>query len=71
MFKRSVFAVAVLAASSSVFAMGPTSPLEPPYALTIRSMDELLPGANANLDHVCDAILGARQVLLPRGAARQ
>lgn len=31
MFKRSVFAVAVLAASSSVFAVGPTSPLDPQY----------------------------------------
>ena len=31
MFKRSIFAVAVLGASSSLFAIGPMSPLDPQY----------------------------------------
>ncbi|MEO8677466.1 MAG: hypothetical protein ABI665_00375 [Vicinamibacterales bacterium] len=46
-----------------------TSPLEPPYELLVRSMDELGPGANPVLDLVCDGILNGRQVLLPREAA--
>jgi hypothetical protein len=53
-----------------------TSPLEPPFALTIKSMRELAPGRNAALDVVCDGIMQRRQVLLPRelagvGACRQ
>lgn len=43
-----------------------TSPLEPPYRLRVRSLDELRPGANPALDEVCDAVLHGRQVLLPR-----
>lgn len=43
-----------------------TSPLEPPYELLIRSVDELRPGRNAVLDVVCDGILSGRQILLPR-----
>ena len=45
-----------------------TSPLEPPYELTLRSMDDLRPGRNAALDVVCQGILERRQVLLPRQA---
>lgn len=48
-------------------AMGWTSsPLEPPYELQIRALDDLRPGRNAALDVVCDGILQGRQVLLPR-----
>jgi hypothetical protein len=46
-----------------------TSPLEPPYELLIRSVDELHPGRNAVLDVVCDGILNGRQVLLSRETA--
>jgi hypothetical protein len=46
-----------------------TSPLEPPFALTIRSLRELAPGHNRALDMVCDAILNRRQVLLARELA--
>lgn len=42
-----------------------TSPLEPPYRLTIASMNELLPGRNPALDVVCDGILTGRQIVLP------
>lgn len=47
-----------------------TSPLSPPVALTIRSLDELAPGRNPSLDVVCDAILAGRQPLLPRLPAK-
>lgn len=43
-----------------------TSPLEPPYRLTIQSLDELQPGRNRALDEVCCGILEGRQILLPR-----
>lgn len=43
-----------------------TSPIEPPFALTIRSMRQLAPGANPILDVVCDGIVDRRQILLPR-----
>ena len=43
-----------------------TSPLTPPYRLTIESLAELEPGRNPSLDEVCEGILEARQVLLPR-----
>jgi hypothetical protein len=43
-----------------------TSPLTPPYRLTIESIDELRPGRNPALDAVCAAILDGRQVVLPR-----
>lgn len=43
-----------------------TSPLEPPYQLTIRSLRELQPGQNPALDVVCRGILEGRQILLPR-----
>jgi hypothetical protein len=43
-----------------------TSPLEPPYALTIHSLQELAPGRNPALDIVCEGILGRRQIVLPR-----
>lgn len=46
-----------------------TSPLDPPYRLVIRSLDELHPGRNAALDAVCAGILEGRQVVLPRGIA--
>jgi len=46
-----------------------TSPLEPPYELVIRSMDEVRPGWNVALDAVCDGILQGRQVLLAREVA--
>jgi hypothetical protein len=46
-----------------------TSPLEPPFALTIRAFDELAPGRNPMLDLVCDGILAGRQILLPRELA--
>ena len=46
-----------------------TSPLEPPYRLTITSRQELEPGRNPALDAVCQGILEQRQVLLPRAAA--
>jgi hypothetical protein len=46
-----------------------TSPLEPPFALTIKSLAELAPGRNAVLDVVCDSILEGRQPLLPRELA--
>jgi hypothetical protein len=46
-----------------------TSPLEPPFALRIRSLAELAPGRNRILDAVCDAIIHQRQVLLPRDLA--
>ena len=42
-----------------------TSPLEPPFALTIKSLRELAPGSNRVLDVVCDGIINRRQVLLP------
>ncbi|HYE88384.1 MAG TPA: hypothetical protein VEA16_18610 [Vicinamibacterales bacterium] len=48
-----------------------TSPLEPPFALTIRSLQELLPGANAALDAVCEGILERRQIVLRRPAAAE
>jgi hypothetical protein len=43
-----------------------TSPLEPPYRLLVKSIDELAPGRNAALDVVCAGILEGRQILLPR-----
>jgi hypothetical protein len=43
-----------------------TSPLVPPHELVIRSLDELRPGRNPSLDIVCDGILNARQIVLPR-----
>jgi len=43
-----------------------TSPLAPPFVLTIRSLDELSPGHNPALDLVCQSILEGRQMLLPR-----
>lgn len=43
-----------------------TTPLEPPFALSVRSVDELRPGHNRNLDVVCDGILTGRQMVLPR-----
>jgi hypothetical protein len=43
-----------------------TSPLDPPYELVIRSLDELAPGRNQALDVVCDGILQGHQMLLPR-----
>lgn len=46
-----------------------TSPLDPPFELTIQSLDELQPGRNASLDVVCDGILEGRQIVLPRQAA--
>jgi Capsule polysaccharide biosynthesis protein len=46
-----------------------TSPLEPPFALTIKSMHELGAGYNPRLDVVCDGIIAGRQVLLPRELA--
>ena len=46
-----------------------TSPLAPPFTLRVRSYEELSPGRNAALDHVCSAILAARQPLLPREGA--
>jgi hypothetical protein len=42
-----------------------TSPLEPPFKMTITSMDALLPGRNPALDVVCDGILAGRQIVLP------
>lgn len=42
-----------------------TSPLEPPFALTIRSLDELQPGRNPALDIVCSGLLERRQIVLP------
>lgn len=47
-----------------------TSPLAPPYRLTIQSLGELEPGRNPAVDAVCGAILDRRQVLLPRSAVR-
>lgn len=41
-----------------------TSPLEPPYALTIRDAAELLPGRNRAVDVVCAGILEGRDILL-------
>lgn len=46
-----------------------TSPLEPPFHLLVRSLDELVPGVNPWVDEVCRSILEGRQVLLPRAAA--
>jgi len=46
-----------------------TSPIDAPFALTICSLDELLPGRNPALDHVCESILRAEQPLLPRRRA--
>lgn len=43
-----------------------TTPLEPPYQLTIRSLTELEPGRNEAVDEVCRGILEGRQILLPR-----
>jgi hypothetical protein len=43
-----------------------TSPLEPPYRLLVRSIEELAPGRNPALDAVCAGILEHRQILLPR-----
>lgn len=43
-----------------------TSPLAPPYRLTIQSLRELEPGRNPVVDAVCSAILNRQQVLLPR-----
>jgi hypothetical protein len=45
-----------------------TSELEPPFELTIRSLQDLQPGRNPSLDAVCDGILERRQILLPRQA---
>ena len=45
-----------------------TSPIAPPFALTIHSMSELAPGANPVLDLLCEAILDGRQVLMPSEA---
>ena len=46
-----------------------TSPLGPPFELTIRSFSELAPGANPVLDVVCAGILNATQIVLPRSLA--
>ncbi len=46
-----------------------TSPLEPPFALTIKSVRDLAPGHNRALDVVCDGIINQRQILLPRDLA--
>lgn len=43
-----------------------TSPLEPPYRLGLKSMDDLRPGRNPVLDLVCDGILNQRQIVRPR-----
>jgi hypothetical protein len=43
-----------------------TSPLEPPYQLRIRSVNELAPGRNPAVDAVCDSILNQYQMVLPR-----
>lgn len=43
-----------------------TSPLEPPFRLLVRSIDELAPGRNPALDAVCEGILEGRPILLPR-----
>ncbi len=43
-----------------------TSPLEPPYRLLVRSIEELAPGRNPALDTVCAGILSRQQILLPR-----
>jgi hypothetical protein len=43
-----------------------TSPLEPPFELLLRSLDDLQPRQNAALDVVCDGILRGEQILLPR-----
>jgi len=41
-----------------------TSPLEPPFALTIRDLSELLPGRNRAVDVVCAGILEGREIFL-------
>jgi hypothetical protein len=41
-----------------------TSPLEPPFALTIRDLSELLPGRNRAVDVVCGGILEGREILM-------
>ena len=46
-----------------------TSPLEPPFRLTIEQMSELLPGRSRSVDAVCEAILNGTPILLPRPAA--
>lgn len=46
-----------------------TSPLEPPFRLTLRSMADLAPGRNPALDLVCDGILNGTPIVLPRGFA--
>lgn len=43
-----------------------TSPFDPPYELTLRSLRELEPGRNPVLDVVCRGILEGHQPLLPR-----
>lgn len=41
-----------------------TSPLEPPFELTIRELSELLPGRSLAVDAVCSGILSGREILL-------
>jgi capsular polysaccharide biosynthesis protein len=41
-----------------------TSPLEPPFALTMKELSELLPGRNRAVDVVCAGILEGREILL-------
>jgi hypothetical protein len=45
-----------------------TSPLEPPFRLTLKQMSELLPGRSRSVDAVCGGILSGTQILLPRPA---
>jgi hypothetical protein len=42
-----------------------TSPLEPPFRLTIGELSELLPGRSRAVDAVCGGILEGREILLP------
>lgn len=42
-----------------------TSPLQPPFGLTMRNLAELLPGKSRSVDAVCSAILEGREILLP------
>ena len=46
-----------------------TSPLEPPFSLTIRDLSELLPGRSRAVDVVCSGVLEGREILLPAAGA--
>jgi len=41
-----------------------TSPLEPPFELTLRDLSELLPGRSQAVDVVCSGILSGREILM-------